>query len=288
MGMDVEDMGTFLAVVREGSFGRAAASLLVSQPAVSERVARLERTVGSPLFERGPRGVRTTPAGELLLPYARRVLDLFDEATRVVRSGTGTQVRMAVHSTFAHRVVPLVLDALGAQPGQVTVRDAHSDEIIAMLLDGVIELGFVLPASRPRQLRFVALPADPVIAVCAPCHPLAGSTVGVGALAGHRVALNRWGAGAAQFVASMESEAVPLSQLTDCSDGHTALALAREHLHVALVTESIARRDLDSGAVAILRIRPALKWTVPLAFAHRAADHHNPIIQAIRNAVDAA
>src|SRR5262245_13684656 len=176
MAPETADMTVFLAVVREGNFSRAASSLLVSQPAVSDRIVRLERTLGTKLFERGARGASLTPAGSRFLPYAERVFDVLDEATRQVRAVERARpLRIGVHTTFAHRAVPLVLDAIRRPSPKITVRDAHSDQVIAMLLDGVIDVGFVLPGARPPQLRFVRLRADPVVAVCSPSHDLAGA-----------------------------------------------------------------------------------------------------------------
>ncbi len=64
-------MHIFLAVVEHGSFNRAAEALLLSQPAISHHMRRLETWLGTPLFERSPQGVRLTPAGENLLRYVR-------------------------------------------------------------------------------------------------------------------------------------------------------------------------------------------------------------------------
>ena len=58
------DIEAFIEVVEKGSFGRAAGSMLVSQPSISDRIARLERAVGAGLFARRARGVVLTPAGE--------------------------------------------------------------------------------------------------------------------------------------------------------------------------------------------------------------------------------
>jgi DNA-binding transcriptional LysR family regulator len=286
MGIDTDDMTVFLAVVQEGSFGRAASSLMMSQPSVSERVARLERRLGAGLFTRGARGTVLTPAGEQLVPYARRALDLFDEAVQSVRDGDGpTALRVGVHATFAHRAIPLLLDALGDLQRRVIVRDAHSDQVVAMLLDGVIDVGFILPGARPRPLRFMALPADPVVTVCAPSHPLAGRTVGLKALVGFRVALNRWGTGASEFLARVEGAGVPEWQITECSDGHTALTLARNHGHIAFVTSSITSHDVATGGLALLSLRPSPRWSVPLTFAFRSTDDREPVIGALRSAL---
>src|SRR4029077_17598086 len=105
MDLDLRDLSVFLAVQRQGSVGRAAGELLVSQPAVSERVRHLERVVGRAVFERSARGVVLTPTGEALLPYARPWVALADEALEHARVADGAaRFVVAVHSTFAPRV----------------------------------------------------------------------------------------------------------------------------------------------------------------------------------------
>jgi DNA-binding transcriptional LysR family regulator len=78
--LEIADLRSFAATVRAGSITRAAGALQLSQPAVSQRIQRLERTVGDRLLLREPRGARVTPAGERLLAYAERMLALHDEA----------------------------------------------------------------------------------------------------------------------------------------------------------------------------------------------------------------
>jgi molybdate transport repressor ModE-like protein len=71
---------TFREVARLGSFSRAAEALSLTQPAVSQQVAALERQAGAQLLERGPGGLSLTPAGELLLQHADVVADRLDLA----------------------------------------------------------------------------------------------------------------------------------------------------------------------------------------------------------------
>src|SRR6476646_999245 len=104
MAIEVQDMAVFLAVVRERSFGRAATTMFVSQPSVSDRVLRLERTVGMELFTRTNRGATLTSAGRRFLPYAQRTVALVDEAADAARSDDQpAELRVTVHSTFSHR-----------------------------------------------------------------------------------------------------------------------------------------------------------------------------------------
>src|SRR5258708_29887278 len=163
MALDIRDLEVFLAVVRTGSFGRAAAALIVTQPAVSDRIRHLERVVGTEVFERTARGAVLTSAGEQLLPYAERCTALATEAVETIQAGEHfPRFVVAVHSTFAQRVVPMVLGALVSVPRRIAVRDAHSDEVEALVLDGVADVGFAIPSSARRGLRRAPLRPDPV------------------------------------------------------------------------------------------------------------------------------
>jgi DNA-binding transcriptional LysR family regulator len=70
----------FVTPVRAGSISRAAAALGQSQPALSQQLRKLERTVGQPVLHRAATGVSLTKAGEALLPYAERILALSAQA----------------------------------------------------------------------------------------------------------------------------------------------------------------------------------------------------------------
>jgi DNA-binding transcriptional LysR family regulator len=286
MALDPEDLMTFLAVVREKSFGRAASSLLVSQPTVSERVARIERSVGDDLFVRGPRGVSLTTSGERLRPFAERIIGLMDEAVETVGSTDQLPpLRIGVHSTFAYRAVPLVVSALDKPTRTIRIRDAHSDEIIAMLLDGVLDIGFVLPGARPPALRFEGLPLDPVVCVCTPGHPLTRvRSVALRAVFEHDIALNLWGTGANEFEDHLMS-VTTTGHKVECSDAGSALNLARDHGYVALVVQSAAQDQIASGALAALKVRGLPTWKVRLVLAFRARADRDGDVDSLRQRV---
>ncbi|GGX92141.1 hypothetical protein GCM10010358_52510 [Streptomyces minutiscleroticus] len=78
--LETAPLRSFVTVVRAGGISRAAATLGQAQPALSQQVRKLERTVGRPLLHRSPSGVPPTRAGEELLPYAERILSLSAQA----------------------------------------------------------------------------------------------------------------------------------------------------------------------------------------------------------------
>jgi DNA-binding transcriptional LysR family regulator len=75
----------FVAVAEEGHVGRAALRLRIAQPPVSRHIRALEEELGTPLFERTPRGMRLLPAGATFLEHARNILAAVDRACEAVR-----------------------------------------------------------------------------------------------------------------------------------------------------------------------------------------------------------
>jgi DNA-binding transcriptional LysR family regulator len=279
----LRDLSVFLAVSRTGSFGRAANELAVTQPAVSERVRHLERVVGRRLFERSARGATLTPAGEQLLPYAERCLAVATEALDATRRADDVpQFIVAMHSTFAPRVVPTLLAALRDLPRRVTVRDAHSHEVRALVLDGVAHVGFTVPAPATPGLRRIALPQDPVVALAGHDHPLTRRRqTALEDLRDSVLALNRWGDGADRFVERLRHAGVDDRQVRYCADATTAVALARDHGHVAFVGRAAAASDLERGHVRPVRLRGPTRWQIRLDLVHRNADKHDAAIRTI-------
>ena len=80
MGVSLAQIQYFVAVAEEGHVGRAAARLRIAQPPVSRQIRALEDEIGTPLFERTPRGMSLLPSGAAFLGRARAILSAVDEA----------------------------------------------------------------------------------------------------------------------------------------------------------------------------------------------------------------
>jgi DNA-binding transcriptional LysR family regulator len=280
MAMELTDLRVFLTVADTGSFTRAAGALVLTQPSVSERVAGLERAVGAALFERTTRGARLTARGEQLVPYARRCVTIADDALEAVRAeATVPRLRVAVHTTFAHRAVPFVLDALGDLPRRISVRDAHSNEVQEMVLDDAADVGFVLPDAVARGLHRQDLPDDEIVWVASPDHPVAHRRrVGLRDLAASLVAVNVWGPDASVLLALLEEAGLPATSLRLITDSGIAGLLARDHGHVAVVTTSTVAHDVARGALCRVRVMGLPRWRVPLALVVRSRGVDEPAV----------
>ncbi len=118
--MELDQLRSFLAVAQVRSFTRAANLVHLSQPAISRQIARLEKELGVPLFERYGRRVETTPDGKLLLPLAKTIVARADDAVRLIKEHAGMTVsRVSLGSTgtvFAHLLSPILAPFIKAYP----------------------------------------------------------------------------------------------------------------------------------------------------------------------------
>lgn len=108
--MDTDLLRAFVAVAETASFTQAARMLNRTQSAVSMQIRRLEDRMAVRLFDRGPGLVALTRDGEVLLGYARRMLELNDEAYRTIAAGAiAGHVRLGAMDDYATRVLPPLL-----------------------------------------------------------------------------------------------------------------------------------------------------------------------------------
>lgn len=181
--VELRQLRTLTAVVRAGSFGRAAEELGYTQSAVSQQIARLESLVGHRLVDRPSRGgtVRTTAAGEALLARAATVEGELVRARADLdglASGSAGVLRIGTFASVGARLLPAALHALQASHPGVSVRltEAGDDADLLGLLDaGELDVTFVVHPLPRTAWHTVDLLEDPYVVAVRADHPLAAS-----------------------------------------------------------------------------------------------------------------
>lgn len=179
--MDLRQVEYVLAVVERGSFTKAAASMHISQPSLSDGIRRLESELGVRLFHRLGRSVELTDAGRAFVGPARQLTrdrDAVFESVAVVRDlRSGTLDIVALPTLAADPLGRLVGGFRKANPG-IAVRIAAPEDdgaVVAMVLDGRSELGLTELRTHRDELVGVSLERQELVAVCPPRTRLASS-----------------------------------------------------------------------------------------------------------------
>src|SRR4051795_13673782 len=169
--LDVNRLRVIDAVARHGSVTAAAKDLHYSQPSVTHHLARLEAETGAQLLQRVGRGIRLTPAGELLADRAAEIIRRIDAAGAELSAHVGLTagtVRLAGFSSAIGSLVPQAVAALArTHPGlQVTLTDTHPPEALEMLRAGRVDVAVVFrydeTAPEHGGVRLHHLLDDPV------------------------------------------------------------------------------------------------------------------------------
>ncbi|HVA38141.1 MAG TPA: LysR family transcriptional regulator [Candidatus Dormibacteraeota bacterium] len=176
--MNVNHLRAAVEVARSGSFTRAAETLGLTQAAVSQHVAALERRLGAPLFDRIKRKVVPSAAGIAFLDRAQRALAELENGTVAVESllrGEGGTLRVASLQSVAGRLLPRVALSFRRSHPQVDlrIREGEDDDVARWLADGTADIGFVEGTDGALEADVTPLFTEDFQLAVHPGHPLA-------------------------------------------------------------------------------------------------------------------
>ena len=175
---------TFVAVAQQGTLGRAAETLNLSQPALSKTLNELEQLTGTRLFERGRLGAQLTLVGEQFLTHAVKVLDALNTAGQALNRKEGLNsdiVRIGALPTAALGILPSVIGQFHQQQKDITLQVATMNN--TMLLAGLksgesdIGIGRMSDPELMSGLNYELLFLESLKLVVRPGHPLLQETV---------------------------------------------------------------------------------------------------------------
>ncbi len=175
--MNINHLAIFRAVAAECSMSRGADRLCISQPAVSKQIKDLEASLGVTLFDRLPRGLRLTQAGEVLAGHARRLFAVEADAERAIAELKGlVQGRLTVGAslTIGDYLLPQVLGEYRRKhPGiELHLEIANTQVIQQKLRENALDVGLTEGFAEDADLDAEVFGEDELVAVVPPGHPL--------------------------------------------------------------------------------------------------------------------
>lgn len=273
--MELRQLRYFVAVARRQHFTAAAEIVRVAQPALSQQIRALERELGVDLLDRSGRRVRLTPAGEVFLVRAERVLAEVENAVTEMAEFAGLlRGRLVVGAlpSLAGRLMPPLLASFHSRyPDlELAMREESSDQLLALVGAGEVDVALVhQPAAGSLSAGIALEPifTEELVAVVAPRHPLAaGRAIAVTALRDEPLLLSKPGSGIRRVTMDACAAAGFVPRVAFESGGVATLrALAAEGLGIAIVPHSEASAA-GPPVVALALTEPALTRTVALAW----------------------
>ncbi|MGE3508377.1 MAG: LysR family transcriptional regulator [Vicinamibacterales bacterium] len=244
----------FAKVAELGNVTRAAEACHVSQPSLSQQLAKLEDELGQPLLERLGRGVRLTEAGRLFKQYCDQILSLTEDArTRVSDDPDSGQLVVAAIPTIAPYFLPAVLSGFAKEvpKARVEIREDTTGALLRQLNDGEIDLAIIALPIQSDQVETTPLFTEELVLVMPSHHPLA-----------HRRRLTLEDLASEPFVVLNEAHCLTGNVLSFCAThalapfvtarSHqllTVLELVRLGLGVSLVPRMAVPTGPDKGRI---------------------------------------
>ncbi len=261
---ELPHLATFAAVAERGGFTAAAAALGVSQAAVSQRVAALEQRLHVSLFSRRAGAFSLTEAGQRLYPYARRILELHDQARTDLggfRPTVAGELSLAASSVPGECFLSELLSGFHEQYPHVHVRATVGDSgsVTRDVEQGRAALGLVGQKIEKPSLEFRPFGADCLVLVVASGHRWATrKRITIKALAGEPLIIREPGSGSrVALEKSLERAGASLAKLDVTLElgGNAAIKDAvKRGLGVAFLSRLAVERELDGGELRAVAV----------------------------------
>ena len=264
-GEQLPYLDTFSKAAELSNFTEAAKALKLSQPAVSQRVHALEKSIGMPLFRRRGGRVLLTETGQRLYEYAQRILDLHREARRKISGKeppVAGELLLAASSVPGDHLLPALLSVFGRKHPHIQVRATVSDSMTAMaqVERGQASLGLVGRKTENPHLEFKYLASDKMVLVVPKGHVLSRrKKVSLKELTRHPLVLREAGSGLRHcFEKSLEQAGKSLADLRIALELGSNEAINEAVLRgigVALLSTYTVQKELQAGRLLALEVR---------------------------------
>jgi DNA-binding transcriptional LysR family regulator len=310
LGLELRQLRAFVLLVDTGNLSAAARALGVAQSTMSEGIAALERAIGTRIVvrKRGERGIALTPAGEALLPHARRVLALLEDAHVAVAGvdrGIRTLVEVMANESVSTYLLPAALGEVRKEWPNLhfSVTVGMCPTIIEGLSAARYDVGLLLQSptcrsaddaradDRPEDARAVVLAEVPLTLFAAAGHPLAlckdVALVSRGELAAYPIFLTDARGHFFDLVREcFRSDGVPNPRLESTGSVEAVKrAVLTEHLGLGVLPIYAIGEELRIGQFSVIRIQPDLPHMRLEAMSYRTRPPTHPAVAALLDAV---
>jgi len=255
--VDFKSIETFLWVVTLGSFRGAAQRLNTTQPAISQRIAQLEREMGVKLLSREHRMASPTPSGRQLMVYAEKLIGLRSEMMAEVgdRSATRGVMRLGVAETIVHTWLPRLIKSVNAAYPNLSleIEVDITPNLSARLLAQEIELAFVVGPLSAAGMRNRVLCDYPIGFLASPALGLGNAPLTVHDLAKFPIITFPRKTQPYEIVRSLFNRPdLPPIRLHASASLATVIHMAIEGLGIAVIPTAIIENELADGRLQLL------------------------------------
>jgi len=266
----------FHAVARQLSFTKAAEVLFMTQPAVTFQIKQLEEHFNTRLFDRGHGRISLTPAGELVLAYAEKILGLSGEMDVRLAEMTGEiggSLLVGASTTIAEFLLPHVMGEFKSNYPSVRPRliVANSESIETRVAEHTLDIGFIESSSHQPNLQTEVCCEDEMQVICSPKFPLARfKEITPQQLADHPFVSREPGSGTREFTeVYLQKHGIDIGNLVPVMELGSPLALLQvveTGIGYAIASRSSVRQSLRLGDLVSIPLKPRLTRKLSMVY----------------------
>lgn len=284
--MDVRDLQIFLSVANHLNYTRAAREVNLSQPSVSVRMRQLERDLGSKLFEQLGKKIALTEAGQLLLPYATRIIVAMSDARHAIDELKGLErglIRIGASTTPGMYLIPQMLAHFKRRYPKIEVQLAVQDT--RQIGEGVIrnefDFGFVGGHLAGDEVEVLPWATDQLLLMVPPNHVLARKkSVTIADLRKERFILREPGSATRAAVASrLQNADLELEVVMEMQNPESVKKAVQSGLGIAFISRFAVQTELKARSLVAVRVR-GLDIKRELKIIYRKDKHLSRAVQA--------
>ena len=258
----------FQTVARMRSFTKAAEQLFMTQPAVTFQVKQLEEHFDARLFDRSHGRIALTPAGDVVLSYADRILALHEELEARVADLTGNvsgMLSIGASLTIAEFMLPRILGEFSVRYPLVQTRMtvANSEAIETRVAARELDIGLVESPSHRPELDSMVCCEDELVVVCAPGHELARrGRIAARELPGYPCVSRESGSGTREFTDHyLRGQGVPPEELRivmEVGSPEAIKGVVETGLGFSILSKVTVAKELRLASLAAIPLEPRL------------------------------
>ncbi len=266
----------FHAVARQLSFTKAAEVLFMTQPAVTFQIKQLEEHFNTRLFDRGHGRISLTPAGELVLAYAEKILGLSGEMDVRLAEMTGEvggSLLVGASTTIAEFLLPRILGEFKSKYPNVRPRliVANSESIETRVAEHTIDIGFIESPSHQPNLQTEVCCEDELQVICNPKFPLARlKEVAPQHLVDHPFVSREPGSGTREFTeVYLRKHGVDIDHMMPVMELGSPVALlevVETGLGYAIASRTSVMKSLRLGDLVSIPLKPRLTRKLSMVY----------------------
>lgn len=272
--MDINQLEVLAVVAREKSFSRAADSLNRTQPAISQAIRRLEQEIGEKLFDRSSKDGTLTLAGEVLLDYAKQMLNLrltAQNAIKEMRDLHHGKVTISANEHTVFYLLPIIQEFRRLYPlVKIEVQRGVASRIPKEVMAREVELGIISFKPNDDSVKSIPVGTDELALIVAPNHTLANkSSVSVKELGVETfIAHNAPSPYRQKVIETFEKHNTRLNISVELPSLEAIKKLVEKGVGVALVPKLTAQTEIANGQLKALSV-PEMKLERKLNIIYR-------------------